>query len=63
MTFYIDEGKHDVEIKFGETKLRLFADMISVATLGIMIFLFFSNVRKKFLNIVKQKVKLYNYSK
>jgi len=43
MTFYVEEGRHNVEVKFGETKLRLFADIISVAALGIITLLFFAS--------------------
>jgi len=45
MTFFVEEGKHNVEIKFGETKLRLFADMISATSLVVIIFL--SGIRKR----------------
>jgi len=33
MTFYIPEGEHWVVVKFGETRLRLFSDIISVVGL------------------------------
>ncbi len=36
MTFFVEQGKHSIEIKFRETKLRLIADLISVATLVII---------------------------
>lgn len=35
MTFTIPAGKHDVKVEFGETKLRLLADVISV--IGLLI--------------------------
>lgn len=46
MTFFVNKGKHNVEIKFGETKLRFFADMISTVALGVIILLFFPNVKR-----------------
>lgn len=39
MTFFVDEGKHDVEVKFEETKLRLLADVLSGASLLVLIIL------------------------
>lgn len=36
MTFYVDEGKHLVQVRFGETRLRQFADYISLGSLIIM---------------------------
>ncbi len=48
ITFYVDKGSHKVEIKFGETKLRAFADIISAATVVILIFLCFSKTKKRF---------------
>ena len=33
MTFWVDEGRHEVSVKFTETKLRLIADIISLITL------------------------------
>lgn len=45
ITFFVDKGKHMVYVKFGETKLRAFADIISVVTLVIIIFL--SGIRKR----------------
>ena len=38
MTFYVDEGTHAVSIKFGETKLRLFSNIISGISLAILFF-------------------------
>lgn len=43
MTFWLDPGEHQVEVVFGETKLRLFADLISLGglvgllTLGVIL--------------------------
>lgn len=37
MTFYVPNGKHQVEIAFGETKLRLISDLISVLAICILI--------------------------
>jgi hypothetical protein len=36
MTYYVDPGTHRVDVQFEETKLRLFADYISLASLGIL---------------------------
>lgn len=39
MTFNLSEGNHQVEVKFKETRLRLLADLISLASLsGLLIF-------------------------
>ncbi len=43
ITFFVEKGAHDVEIKFGETKLRSFADIISIVSLFILISLAFLN--------------------
>ncbi len=43
MTFFVEEGRHNVEVKFEETKLRLFANIISTFTLVIIIFLYFGS--------------------
>ena len=38
MTFWIDEGRHEVSVKFTETKLRLFANTFSLlAFLGLIV--------------------------
>jgi len=37
MTFNVEKGKHLVELKFTETKLRLFADIISLVSFLILI--------------------------
>ena len=34
MTFNLPSGQHQIVVKFGETKLRLFADLISLVALG-----------------------------
>lgn len=36
MTFFVEQGKHNIEVKFRETKLRFIADLISIATLVII---------------------------
>ena len=33
MTFFVEKGTHDVEVKFGETKLRVMSNIISVVSL------------------------------
>lgn len=48
MTFYVEEGKHSVEIKFGETKLRLFAYIITVATLTVVVSYLAFGLKKKY---------------
>ncbi len=37
MTFFIDKGSHKVHIAFSETKLRLFADIISLVSLVFLV--------------------------
>ncbi len=37
MTFFVEKGQHDIQVKFTETKLRLIADIISVISLFIII--------------------------
>ena len=37
MTFYVDKGEHQINIIFKETKLRAFADTVSVVSLGNII--------------------------
>lgn len=44
MTFYLPNGQHKVKIEFGETKLRLFSDMLSL--LSLMIILIFIKIKK-----------------
>lgn len=39
MTFWVDEGRHEVAVKFTETKLRLLANMLSLLTLLVLIVL------------------------
>lgn len=39
MTFYVPNGKHKVNIEFGETKLRLFSDILSLLSLGTVLIL------------------------
>lgn len=48
MTFFVEEGRHNIEVKFGETKLRLFADAISAATVVMIIYVFFGTPKKLF---------------
>ncbi len=48
MTFFVEKGKHNIEIKFGETKLRLFADIITVATLTVVIFYLAFGLKKNY---------------
>lgn len=38
ITFFVPEGKHKVVIQFTETKLRLFADFLSMATIIVLVF-------------------------
>lgn len=40
ITYYLDKGKHDVVVKFRETKLRIFANVISIVSFVIMVGLF-----------------------
>ena len=40
MTFFVEKGVHDVKVTFGETKLRIISDMISISSF-IMIIVFF----------------------
>ncbi len=40
MTFFVSEGKHALEIKFSETKLRIVADAVSL--LGLVILAFYA---------------------
>jgi uncharacterized integral membrane protein len=49
MTFFVDKGNHKVEVRFGETKLRALADLISAAALLIMAALLTPNIKKRFL--------------
>lgn len=37
MTFVVDKGKHKVDVRFKETKLRIFADFISLITVSSLI--------------------------
>ena len=40
ITFRVLKGRHDVKVEFGETRLRLFADIVSIATLlGLIVLL------------------------
>lgn len=50
MTFYVDKGKHTVQVHFGETKLRLFADFISIGSFFVLgIFgIIYSRMKKKY---------------
>jgi hypothetical protein len=48
ITFPVPEGKSDVKVKFTETKLRLFADLISLFSLFSIIFIICSNLLAKF---------------
>ncbi len=36
ITFYVSEGKHNVEVKFKETKLRLFSDFLSLFSILLL---------------------------
>jgi hypothetical protein len=33
MTFWIDEGEHDVKVEFGDTNLRKIANYISIGSI------------------------------
>lgn len=46
MTFFVDKGKHSIDVKFGETKLRFFADVISSVSLVIILFFSILTARK-----------------
>lgn len=37
MTFYLPAGEHQVVVRFRETKLRLFADLVSLLGIGVLI--------------------------
>lgn len=37
LTFLVEQGQHQIEVKFRETKLRFIADSMSVATLAIVL--------------------------
>lgn len=37
LTFFVENGRHDVQIRFRETKLRLFADVVSVGSLFFLV--------------------------
>lgn len=41
ITFFVEEGRHTVEVVFTETKLRVFANLLSVAGVIIVILLYF----------------------
>ena len=45
MTFFVNSGRHIVSVQFKETKLRLFADAVSIASLISL--LFYSILKKK----------------
>lgn len=36
LTFFVGSGNHDIQIKFAETRLRLIADIISIASLSAL---------------------------
>ncbi len=46
MTFFLDSGKHKVDIKFGNTKLRTVADSISFISLFSLVLLIIGSRRK-----------------
>ena len=46
ITFDVLEGKHEVVVKFSETKIRLLSDIISIATIILVVGLFI--FRKRF---------------
>ncbi|MBI2031266.1 MAG: glycosyltransferase family 39 protein [Candidatus Levybacteria bacterium] len=49
ITFYVPEGKHDIEIVYRETKLRLFSNIASTFVLfGILTFYLFKFIKTKF---------------
>lgn len=50
MTFFLNNGRHKVDIEFGNTKLRTFADSISFVSLSSLILLSIG-FRKKWLRI------------
>ncbi len=45
MTFYVPEGKHNVEIKFGDTRLRTLSNYLSLASLIILFGVIFSTFK------------------
>jgi hypothetical protein len=45
MTFYLEKGAHDVTVQFGETRLRIIADVISA--LGLFSLLVLAILRRK----------------
>lgn len=46
ITFFLEKGKHSVVVKFGETKLRYIANIISVVSLATLLFWSILNKRK-----------------
>lgn len=47
ITFYVEQGKHDVEVKFEDTKLRMFANAVSAASLVMIGYVILTRHRKK----------------
>src|SRR3989344_49254 len=46
ITFRVSKGRHDVKVEFGETKIRFFADFVSITTFLGLILLFI--LRRRF---------------
>jgi len=52
ITFNVPKGKHNVEVKFGESKVRILSDIISlIAITGIVLAVFFRKWIKQYLKI------------
>jgi hypothetical protein len=45
MTFFVSKGEHEIIVKFSETKLRLFADIITLISLIILIVILLSSTK------------------
>ncbi|MEK7533799.1 MAG: 6-pyruvoyl-tetrahydropterin synthase-related protein [Patescibacteria group bacterium] len=48
ITFFVEKGENDVYIKFNETKLRLVADIITAATLAVVVSYLAFGLKKKY---------------
>jgi len=53
ITFPVGKGKHDIEVKFSETTIRLFTDIVSAFTLVILLALFL--YRKKIDKLINKQ--------
>ncbi len=38
ITFFVPDGKHSIDVKFQETRLRLFANFITILSIGCLLF-------------------------